>query len=197
MGQADAVYITTKQWHWADNVQTLVVRTRTDAAALTPTIRAAIWSIDRDQPIVRVATMDALLAASAAERRFALILFESFALVALILAAAGIYGVLSGSVTERTREIGVRSALGASRGEILGLVARQGMKLTVLGATIGLVGAVAATKAIATLMFGISRLDPITYLGVIGLLIGVSALASAVPAWRAARVDPAITLRTE
>jgi ABC-type antimicrobial peptide transport system permease subunit len=95
------------------------------------------------------------------------------------------------------REIGVRSALGASRGNILALVVRQGMTLTGLGILIGLIGAAAATEAIVTLLFGVSRLDPITYLGVIALLAAVSAIASWVPAWRAARVDPAVTLRAE
>jgi len=146
---------------------------------------------------VRVATMDDLVRITAAERRFVLLLFEAFALAALALAATGIYGVLSGSVAERTREIGVRSALGASRGSILTLVVRQGMTLTGLGVAIGVVGAVAASQAIVTLLFGVSRLDPVTYFGVIALLGGVAAVACAVPAWRAARVDPAITLRAE
>jgi putative ABC transport system permease protein len=95
------------------------------------------------------------------------------------------------------REIGVRAALGASRGNILALVVRQGMTLTGLGVVIGMSGAVAATRAIATLLFGVSRLDPITYLGVIVLLLGVSGIACWAPAWRAARVDPSITLRAE
>jgi putative ABC transport system permease protein len=197
VGQADAVYIPTVQWYSADPALSLVVRARNDAAALTPFIRAAIWSVDKDQPIVRVATMDSLVAASAAERRFALLLFEVFALVALALVATGIYGVLSGSVTERMREIGVRSALGASRGDILALVMRQGMTLTVAGLILGLSGAIAASQALVTLLFGVSRLDPVTYLGVIALLAGVSGIACSFPAWRATRVDPSVTLRAE
>jgi putative ABC transport system permease protein len=197
VSQSDAVYITTTQWHWADTVMSLVVGARDDAAALAPDVRQAVWSVDKDQPVVRVATMDSLLAASAAERRFALIVFEAFALAALVLAAAGIYGVLSGSVAERTREIGVRLALGAPRGSILALVVRQGMILTGLGVAIGLAGAVTASQAIAAMLFGVSRLDAVTYIGVIALLAGVSAIACGVPAWRAVRVDPAITLRAE
>ncbi len=197
VSESDAVYITTTHWAWVDSVQSLVVRVRGDAAALAPAIRNAIWSVDKDQPIVRVATMDDLLAASAAERRFALVIFEAFALAALVLAAAGIYGVLSGSVTERTREIGVRSALGATPASILVMVLRQGITLTAVGVAIGLAGAVAASQAIAAMLFGISRLDPLTYLGVIGMLLGVSAIACWIPASRAARVDPATTLRAE
>lgn len=195
--QPDAVYITSAQSWFADDALSLVVRARGDAATLAPAIRKAIWSVDKDQPIVQVATMDRLLAAPAAERRFALILFEMFGIAALVLAAAGIYGVLSGSVSERMHEIGIRSALGASRANILALVVRQGMALTGLGVAIGLSGAVAATRAIATLLFGVSRFDPVTYVGVIALLVGVSAIACGVPAWRAARVDPAATLRAE
>jgi putative ABC transport system permease protein len=173
------------------------VRTRGDAASFAPAVRQAIWSVDRDQPVVRIATMDKLVAASAAERHFALMLFEVFALAALVLAAAGIYGVLAGSVAERTREIGVRSALGASRADIIALVLRQGMQLTVFGVAIGLAGAATATRAIVAMLFSVSRLDPETYVGVVVLLATVSAIACAVPAWRAARVDPAVTLRAE
>jgi putative ABC transport system permease protein len=193
----DAFYTASAQWSWVDRVQSLVVRTGGDAAALTPAIRKAVWSVDSDQPIVRVATMDNLLATSEAQRRFVLILFEAFGLVALVLAATGIYGVLSGSVTERMREIGVRAALGATRGDILALVIRQGMTLTVIGVAIGVSGAMAASRALESLLFGVSRLDPLAYFGVIVLLGGVSAIACGVPAWRAAQVDPAITLRAE
>jgi putative ABC transport system permease protein len=174
-----------------------VVRTRGDAAALTPAVKRAIWSVDKDQPIVRVATMDNVLAASAAQRRFALIVFEAFALAAMTLAAIGIYGVLSGGVTERTREIGVRSALGATPGEIVGFVVRRGLALTGLGVLIGLGGAIAASQALVSLLFSVTRLDPVTYLGVIALLLVAAAIACVIPARRAARVDPAITLRAE
>lgn len=197
LGASDAFYTTSTQWTWVDNVQSLVVRARGDAAPLTPAIEKAIWSVDKDQPIVRVATMNDLLARSEAERRFVLILFEAFGLVALALAATGIYGVLSGSVTERMREIGVRAALGATRGNIVGLVIRQGMMLTLIGIAIGLAGASAASQLLVTLLFGVSRVDVVTYIAVVALLGGVSLIACGVPAWRAARVDPAITLRAE
>jgi putative ABC transport system permease protein len=195
--QTDAVYMTPAQAWFADDAMSLVVRAHDDVTALGPAIKNAIWSVDKDQPIVRVATMDALLAKSESQRRFAMIVFEAFALVALLLAATGIYGALSGNVTERLREIGVRSALGASRGDILALIVRQGMALTGLGVAIGLMGAAAASRVLVTLLFGVSRLDPVTYLGVIALAAGVSAIACWVPAWRAARVDPSITLRGE
>jgi putative ABC transport system permease protein len=195
--ESNSFYVTTDQWLWADNPLWLVVKTRGDAASFASAVRHAIWSVDKDQPVVRVSTMDDLVSASAAQHRFAMILFEAFALVALVFAATGIYGVLSGNVTERTREIGVRSALGASRGQILALVLRQGMTLTALGIVFGLAGAAAATQALAGMLFGISRLDPITYLGVIAVLALVSATACWMPAWRAAHVDPCITLRAE
>jgi predicted permease len=197
VSQSDAFYIPTTQWSWVDAAQSLVVRTRGDAARLAPAIKNAIWPVDKDQPIVRVATMGTLLESSEAQRRFALTLFEAFGMVALVLAAVGIYGVLSGGVTERMREIGVRAALGASRRSILMLVIRQGMMLTGVGVVIGLFAAVAASRVIVSLLYGVSRFDPITYLLVIALLTGVSAIACWVPAWRAAQVDPSITLRAE
>ena len=197
LGQTDAFYVVMGRWWWVDNVQSLVVRTSGDAAALAASVKRAIWSVDANQPVERIVTMDALIERTASQRRFALVVIETFALAALLLAAIGIYGVLSGSVTERMREIGVRSALGATRGNILGLVVRQGMTLTLLGVAIGLTGAIAATRALISLLFGVSRLDPVTYVGVVVLLGGVSMLACWLPAWRAARVDPAITLRSE
>jgi putative ABC transport system permease protein len=197
VSQADAVYVTTAQWLWADGTQWLVVRTRGDASALAPAVRKALWSIDKDQPVVRIATMESLVADSASQRHFALILFETFALVALMLAGAGIYGMLSGSVAERTREIGLRLALGAMHQSILALVIRQGMMLTGIGVAIGLAGAAAASQAITAMLFGVSALDLVTYLGVIVLLAAVSVIACGVPALRAMRVDPIVALRHE
>jgi len=197
LSDADAAYVPTTQWYFVDNPLWLVVRAERDAAALAPQIRAAIAAVDKYQPVVRVATMDALVAASAAEQRFALILFETFGAAALMLAAVGLYGILAGNVQERTREIGIRSALGATRGVIIGWVLRQAMSLTVLGIVIGSAAAAAASHAVATLLFGISRFDFGTYGGVVVVLLVMSVIASAVPALRAAWVDPALTLRME
>jgi putative ABC transport system permease protein len=193
----NAVYVTPMQWHWVDRRMSLVVRARETPATLAPAVRAAIWSVDKDQPVVRVATMRELVQASVADRRFALVVFEAFGTAALVLAAIGLYGILSVSVTERTREIGVRSALGASSRDILGLVLRQGMVLAAVGVVVGLGLAWAASRSLAALLFELPPLDPVTYAGVVALLLGVSALACWGPAWRAARLDPAITLRVE
>jgi ABC-type antimicrobial peptide transport system permease subunit len=197
LGETDAVYMAPSQWKFEDNPMSVVIHARSDAAALTSAVRAAVWAIDKDQPIVRVTTMDALLTGSAASRRFALRLFEAFGLAALVLAAAGLYGVLAGSVVERWREIGVRSALGASRGDIMGLVLRQGLRLTTLGVVVGIGAALLATRLLAAMLFGVSHVDPLTYVGVVVLLTLTSVVASALPAWRASRVDPVTALRSE
>jgi len=193
----NAFYTPLEQAEWVDNPLWLVVRARGDAAAFTPAIKRAVWSVDKDQPIVRVATMDSRIAASEAQRHFALIVFEAFALTSLALAAIGIYGVLSGSVAERIREIGVRSALGASPGDIYGLVIGQGMTLAGIGTILGVGGAILASRALVTLLFGVSTLDVATYAGVVVLLLGIAAIACWLPASRAARIDPSITLRAD
>jgi putative ABC transport system permease protein len=196
--ETDAVYIGNAQWRmFVDKARWLVIRAHGSAATLTPAIKEAIWSVDKDRPIVRVATMDDLLAKSAAERRFALILFETFGLAALVLAAVGIYGVLSGTVTERTREIGVRLALGAQRREVLSMVLRQGVKLTLSGVGIGLLAAWAVTRLLNTLLYGVSATDPLIFAGVAVLLIIVAVLACSLPARRATKVDPLVALRHE
>ena len=192
-----AVYVTPSQWHWVDGSMTVVARGRVDAASLATPIRSAIWSVDREQAIARVATMNALVTRSIADRRFALILFEAFGLAALLLAGTGIYGVLSGGVTERVREIGVRAALGASPTDIVRLVVGRGAFLAGAGLILGWGGAVVGSRAVTALLFGVSRLDVTTYLSVAALLAVVALLASALPALRAARIDPATTLRSE
>ena len=198
VSQTNAVYMTTDQWRlFADRALWLVVRPRDDSAELVPAIRQVIWSIDKDQPIIRVATMDQLLAASAAERRFALILFEAFGFVALVLVAIGLYGVLSASVTERIREIGVRLALGAQKRDVLYLILRQGLTLTLAGVGIGLVASWAATRLLTKLLYGVSATDPLVFAGVTFLLIVVALLACYVPARKAMKVDPLVVLRYE
>ncbi len=192
---ADAAYVTLEQWTFSDRVLSLVVRGPGDAAALATAVRQAVWSVDRSLPLVRMRTLDELLRASTADRRFALAVFAAFALTALLLAAAGIYGVLAGAVAERQREIGVRGALGADRGRILGLVLGRGLALTARGVAAGTAVALLATAGLEALLFGVSRFDLGTYLAVIALLTGVAVLACAVPAWRALRVDPASALR--
>jgi putative ABC transport system permease protein len=193
----DAVYLPEVQAWFADETLSFVVRTRGDAAPMTAAVRNAIWSVDRTQPVLRVATMTKLLDKSVAERRFVLILFEAFSLVALVLAAIGIYGILANNVAERTREIGVRAALGASRGDLLGLVVRQGLALAITGIAAGLGVSLLATRALASLLFGVSHLDPWTYVSVTVVLLGVAALACLVPARRAAMLDPMQALRAE
>jgi putative ABC transport system permease protein len=197
LSETDAVYSTQMQWYFPDNTMSLVVRAQGDAATLAPAIRRAIWAVDKDQPIIRVATMEKLLAATATERRFALILFEAFGLVALVLAVIGIYGVLSGSVTERTRELGIRLALGAQTSAVLKLVLWQGLKLGAAGIALGLLGALAVTRLLQSLLFGISPTDPLTFAMSAFLLLSVALIACWLPASRATRIDPMIALRHE
>ena len=196
-GEEDAFYIATGQWQWVDPEQAIVVRTQGAAAPLASAIREAVWSIDRNVPVVRVETMQSLLDASEAQRHFVLILFEAFGIVALSLAAIGIYGVISGSVAERTRELGVRAAFGATRSDILALVMRQGMALTALGLVIGLCGALAAARALAAMLFAVTWLDGVTYLAATLTLLCVSGLACLIPARRAASINPTEALRSE
>jgi ABC-type antimicrobial peptide transport system permease subunit len=138
-----------------------------------------------------------LLTTSEAQRRFVLMVFTIFALAAVVLAGLGLYGVIAGNVVERTREIGLRAALGAGPAQIVALVMRQGMKLTALGLLIGLAAAVATTHGLESLLYGITALDPLTYGGVSILLAGVCAGACLLPAWRAANVNPTVALRSE
>jgi putative ABC transport system permease protein len=201
VGEENAFYVTPEQWQsrelWSDSVVSFVVRTKRDPSSLNSAVKNAIWSVDKDAAIVRVETMDQVLTKSESQRHFALVLFEAFAVIALVLAAAGIYGLLSGSVSEGLHDIGVRFALGASRKDVLSLVVLQGMVLVGTGVAFGVAGALLASRALVSLLFGISRLDAVTYVAVVTLIFTVSVIACFVPAWRAAQVDPVVTLRSE
>jgi putative ABC transport system permease protein len=190
-------YIPERQWQWADDQVKLVVRTEGDPADLASTVRRVIREIDPTQPIVRVATMDQLIAASTSQRRLALVLFTAFGGTALLLAIAGIYGVLAGRVAERTREIGVRTALGATPRDIMGLVVGQGARLAAVGLALGLVGALALSRFLQSMLFGVGPHDPETLVAVVAVLAAVTLVACVVPALRALRVEPTEALRSE
>jgi len=195
--QAPQIYLPEAQWFSADDAMVLTARTGGDPVQLAGAIRAAIRSVDPTLPILQVATMEEVVSATAQQRRFAFILFEVFAVVALLLAAAGIYGVLSGSVTERTRELGIRSALGASRNGILALVVRQGLTLTLVGLSVGALGSLLLSRFLQRLLFGVGSTDPLTFVGVVAVLMAVALVACWAPAWRATRVSPLEAIRGE
>jgi len=190
-------YVPERQWAGADNQEVLIVRTAGDPSALAASVRKVVASIDPTQPIVKLATMDQIIGVSTAQRRLALVLFGAFAAAALLLAVAGIYGVLAGSVAERTREIGVRSALGATPRDIIGLVVGQGGRLSTIGLVLGVAGSFALTRYLRTFLFGVGPTDPTTFVGVVALLGFVTVAACLIPAMRASRVDPSRALRSE
>ncbi len=169
---------------------TLVVRTRTEPAAMIETIRREILAIDPEQAVFNVAPMDVVLADSISLRRISMFLLAGFAALALLLAAIGIYGVLAQTVVQRTHEIGIRMALGAQARDVLKLIVRQGMSLTLMGIGAGLGGAFALTRLLASLLFGVGATDPMTFLWIPVLLAAVSFFACYLPARRAARLDP-------
>jgi putative ABC transport system permease protein len=177
---------------------TVVTRTSGSApAAVAGGVRAAIRQVNGEQPVYNVRPMTQLLAASVARRRFNMLLLGTFAVVALTLAALGLYGVLAYSVTRRTHELGVRLALGAQPRDVLRLVVGQGMLLVGLGVVIGLCAALGAARLMASLLYGVSAFDPLTYGGVTLVLVLVALLACLVPARRATKVDPLVALRYE
>jgi len=192
---APEVYVPYAQ-HQVDAL-TIAVRTSGDPMAFVPTARAELASLDRDLPLAAVRTMDEVIGRSIAERRFTMLLLASFAGVAVLLAAIGVYGVLAYLVSQRTQEIGVRLAIGATPGDVVRLFVREGAGLTLVGVGCGLAGALAVTRALSTLLFGVTTTDPITFAFVAGTLAIVALLASYLPARRAARVDPMTALRTD
>ena len=176
----------------------IVVRTRTAApAALGPALAAAVHESDREQPVVDLLPMQAVVAQSTTDQRFTMWLLAAFAGVAVLLAAIGIYGVLAYAVRRRLREIGIRIALGADRAVVVGMVVGDALPPTIVGVALGVAGAVAIRHVMATLVFGVTPGDPPTFLAVCALLTAVALAASALPAWQATRVDPTTTLREE
>ena len=182
----------TQDSHW--NFMGLVIRTAGDPVAFAATLRREVQALDKDQPIYNVRTMDDVVMNSLGTRRLSMQLFAVFACAALLLAALGIYGVMAYSVTQRTQEIGIRMALGAQKSDVLALVIRQGMTLTLIGVVVGLGGAFVLTRLLTNLLFGVAATDPLTFVAIPLLLLFVALVACYLPARRAARLDPTVAL---
>jgi putative ABC transport system permease protein len=175
----------------------LVVRTKAEPASLISAVRNEVWALDPGQPISHIMTMDQMLDGKIAQRRLNMILFGIFAGVAMLLAALGVYGVMSHSVAQREHEMGIRMALGARAVDVVKLVLRQGLTLTAAGIAIGTGGALLVTRVMAKLVYEVSTTDPWTFAAIPLILAGVALVACYIPARRATRVDPMIALRYE
>ena len=182
---------------WRAFGMSLAVRTSADPASAASAVSAAIHRVDPELPVVHVVTMEGLISASLSSQRFNALLIGAFAGLALVLAAVGIYGVLSYTVRRRVREIGIRMALGASHSDVLRLVVADGMKPILLGVALGLAAALALSRVVASLIFGVRATDPLTFAAVALLLVAVGLLATVLPAYRATRVEPVSILREE
>jgi putative ABC transport system permease protein len=175
----------------------MAVRTTTDPMTLAAAVRGRVADLDKDQPVADMQTMEQRLAESLSPARFNMLLIGVFAAVALVLAAVGLYGLMAYSVAQRTQEIGIRVAVGAQAGDVLRLIVGQGMRLALVGIGVGLLAALAFTRVLSGLLFGVSATDPATFAAVAALLAGVALVACFIPANRALRVNPAIVLRNE
>jgi putative ABC transport system permease protein len=180
-----------------DNGFSFILRTRLPPESLATAARNAIWAVDKDMPVGRVHSMNKVLAGNFTQPMFRTILLGMFSAIGLALAATGVYGVVHYSVTQRTREIGVRMALGARRSDVLGLVIAQGIRLVMAGLMVGLGAALLLTDVMSHFLFEVSATDPITFAGVALLLVAVALAACYIPARRASRVDPMVALRYE
>jgi predicted permease len=190
------VYLPAAQTPWYDAGMNWVVRGRL-STGLAKQVRQAVAETDPYQRVERVRSMDEIVVSTTADTRFNVLLFGSFAGIALVLAAIGVYGLVAFSVARRTHEIGTRMALGASRTAVLTLVLKQGVALVGVGLILGLAGALAATRSLSALLFGVRLTNPASYIGVAALMLCVGLLASYFPARRATQVDPMVALRDE
>jgi putative ABC transport system permease protein len=189
------VYLSLLQVPWP--TLKVALRSNLTPMALQAALRREVQAIDPQQPISEVKTMSEIMAHSVASRRLTLSLFSLFAIVALMLTAVGIYGVIAYTVSQRTREIGIRLALGAQQRNVLKLVVGQGLRLALIGVVIGLVAAFALTRLMSNLLYGVTPTDPVTFAVIALLLTAVALLACYLPARRAAKVDPMVALRYE
>jgi putative ABC transport system permease protein len=175
----------------------VVVRTQGDPVKLTNAVRDAIRGLDRGLPISNIGSMEEVMSSARSRPRFLTLLLTMFSSLSLVLAALGIYGVISYAVAQRTNEIGIRMALGAGGGDVIKLIGASGVRLALAGTALGAAGAFALTRFLSGLLYGVSSLDPVTFLAMAGMLIAVTLLACYVPARRASKVDPLIALRYE
>jgi len=182
---------------WPSNGMALVLRTASEPSSLIPRVKEEIWRVDPDQPVADIKTMDQLVSIEAAGRRFVLQLIGAFASIALVLAAVGIYGVVSYGTRQRTHEIGIRMALGARGQQIMWLVVGQNAKWLLIGITTGVASALALTRLLAAYLYAVQPTDPLTFVAVSLLLLAVAMLAVYIPARRATKVDPMEALRYE
>ena len=193
--RAVEIYVPITQNPWFP--PSLSVQTAGDPMSFLSAVKAAIARVDKDQPLTRVRTMDEVAAEATSQPRFRAELVGVFAVLALVLAAVGIFGVLAFSVGQRAREFGIRVALGARTHDVLRLVLGGALKMTAAGVVIGLVAAALLTRFLGTLLFAVQPTDPVTFAGTAAMLTLAALVACALPAWRATRVDPAVTLRQE
>jgi len=190
-------YVPHAQWPFPDSDMTFTIRTAGPPGTLAPAVQKAIHSLDPTQPLSRVMPLEDYVGLSVQGRRFASILLAAFAAIALLLSALGIYGVTAYGVAQRTREIGIRMALGAQQREVFALLLRQSVVLIASGVALGVAASAALTRFLATMLFDVRPTDPATFLSVVFLLVGVAALACWIPARRAMRLDPVAALRYE
>jgi putative ABC transport system permease protein len=184
-------------WQWVRQSMDLVVRGTNDPMPLTNDIRHIVARVAPGTPFSNVSTMEQRISQSVEQNQFTTMLLTSFSVVALLLASIGIYGVLSYSVTQRSREIGIRMAIGAQRRDVLKMIVAHGMKLTAIGVTLGLIGALCTTRMMSSLLFQVTPTDPAVLAAVVVLVAGIALFASYLPARRASGVDPLVAFRAE